>query len=83
MGANSGSNCPAVGGHSKTGSGDYTVIHNAESNGPGEKNWRWCGKCQGLHHGGVTGDTGQTCPAVGVHEVAGSGLYRIQYDGLA
>ena len=81
MGLNAGSACPAGGSHSKVGSGIYTVIHNAEKDGPGEKNWRWCKKCQGLHHGGVVGDTGQSCPAGGSHTVAGSGKYRVQFDG--
>ncbi len=81
MGANAGSKCPGGGGHAKVGSGQYTVIHNAEENGPGEKNWRWCRKCQGLHHGGIVGDTGRACPAGGFHATAGSGLYRLQFDG--
>ena len=55
MGLNLGSNCPAGGTHSLDSSGDYTAIHEADSNGPGEKNWRWCHKCGGLWFAGLAG----------------------------
>lgn len=82
MGLNEGSACPAgKGGHSKVGSGEYWIIHNAETDGPGQKQWRWCSKCQGLHRGGAVSGTGKACAAGGDHATAGSGKYRVQYDG--
>ena len=75
MGLNSGSQCPAGGAHSLALSGDYTVIHQAESNGPGEKNWRWCAKCQCLW---FAGSAATACPAGGAHSQSGSEKYRVQ-----
>lgn len=81
MGLNSGSRCAGTisGPHFSASSGDYTVIHQAETNGPGEKNWRWCHKCQALWFAGVTG---AKCPAGGSHSQTGSGKYRVQFDAF-
>ena len=81
MGDNPQSACAPGRTHSKTGSAEYTVIHNVNSKGPGEKLWRWCHKCQGLHHGGFIGDISGRCPGGRFHTTAGSGKYRVQYDG--
>jgi len=45
---------------------------------PGQENWRWCSKCQGMHflsdwRNPILGP----CPAGGVHAVDGSGGYMI------
>ena len=81
MGLNANSVCPATGQHSKQGSGEYRVIENADANGPGEKGWRWCYQCQGLHHGGILSGVTHKCPAGGGdHKTTGS-KYRVQFDG--
>ncbi|HUR22562.1 MAG TPA: M36 family metallopeptidase [Acidimicrobiales bacterium] len=40
----------------------------------GQKNWRWCHKCQGLF---FAGNPGSKCPAGGAHENVGSGDYGL------
>jgi hypothetical protein len=69
---NPGSHCPAGGAHSKTGSGNYSLLHSIPP--PDQSNWRWCKKCQGLFFGG---NPGSTCPAGGTHDSTGSGNYSL------
>ena len=40
----------------------------------GQKNWRWCHKCQGLF---FAGNAGSHCPAGGAHDKTGSGNYDL------
>jgi hypothetical protein len=42
---------------------------------PGQDNWRWCTKCQGLAYAG--NPTMGACPAGGQHDHAGSGNYTL------
>ena len=41
-----------------------------------QDNWQWCSKCEGLAH---AGSGPGRCPAGGVHEHTGSGLYGVMY----
>jgi hypothetical protein len=66
------STCPEGGTHSQTGSGNYSLAHNA---GSGQANWRWCSKCQGLWFGPNAAQS--TCPEGGTHSSAGSGNYHL------
>jgi hypothetical protein len=63
--------CPAGGGHTQAGSGNYTLAHQS---GAGQANWRWCSKCQGLWY---AGNIISLCPAGGPHTKVGSGDYRL------
>ena len=72
-----GSKCAAGGAHTKSGSGNYIVAHNSPST-PGEQNWRWCSKCQGLFFGG---NAGSKCAAGGAHTKSGSGNYTLVQMG--
>jgi hypothetical protein len=64
--------CPAGGGHSKDGSGNYILTE--ASNAPGQRGWRWCNKCMGLWFFGA----GSRCPLDGnAHSPVGSGDYVI------
>jgi len=76
FGGNPGSKCPAGGVHSKTGSGNYSLVHQATS-APGQSNWRWCSKCQGLWFGG---NPAGACPAGAKHIKTGSGNYTIAHQ---
>ncbi len=80
FGGNVGSKCPAGGAHSKTGSGNYSLVHNATSV-PGQANWRWCKKCQGLWFAG--NPTQGKCPAGGGHTKTGSGNYTLAHGAGA
>ena len=71
--------CPAGGSHIKTGSGNYSLVHNASS-APGQSNWRWCSKCGGLWFGG---NPAGPCPAGGSHIKTGSGNYTIPHQSGA
>jgi hypothetical protein len=71
--------CPAGGNHTKAGSGNYSLVHNATS-APGQSNWRWCSKCGGLWFGG---NPAGPCPAGGVHTKSGSGNYTIPHQSGA
>jgi hypothetical protein len=62
--------CPAGGGHSEIGSGNYTLT---QGTGSGQDNWRWCDQCQGLWFAG--NGTPGVCPAGGGHSENGSGDY--------
>jgi murein DD-endopeptidase MepM/ murein hydrolase activator NlpD len=75
---NSGSVCPGgAGGHSKTLSGDYTVIESSVQ-APGQNGWRWCDKCQGLWF--TPFGSAMKCPAGGGHCQTG-GSYWVQFFG--
>ena len=50
------------------GSGDY-VLGGAD---PGQHDWRWCNKCQGIYFAQLSPGV---CPAGGTHDVTGSGDY--------
>jgi hypothetical protein len=68
--------CPATPGqpHLSTGSGNYTLIHQ-DPTAPGQDGWRWCSNCQGLAWGA---DEAGACPAGGVHDHGGSGVYTLR-----
>lgn len=72
--------CPAGGAHTKTGSGNYSLVH-AATIAPGQSNWRWCKKCQGLWFAGNT--TAGKCPAGGTHSKVGSGNYTLAHQSGA
>ncbi len=61
-------------GHSKAGSGNYTLPHN-DAKARGQKNWRWCSKCSGLWYGGHPAGP---CPGGGSHNMTGSGNYTLK-----
>lgn len=65
--------CPAGGQHVSKGSGIYSIAHNLTWY-PGQHNWRWCHKCEGLF---FTGHGGGICPAGDQHDSAGSGAYTL------
>ena len=45
---------------------------------PGQPNWRWCSKCQGLHHiGDWSNPVLGPCPASGNHEWRDSAAYTV------
>lgn len=73
--------CPAGGGHdySQTPIPNYTLQDNSLGT-PGQSNWRWCNKCQGLFFAGnfTTG----TCPAGGGHDYTGSLNYTLNNFSL-
>jgi hypothetical protein len=77
FGGNPAGPCPGGGNHTKTGSGNYSLVHNATS-APGQANWRWCSKCQGLWFGG---NPPGPCPGGGNHIKTGSGNYTIPLTG--
>ncbi len=79
FGGNSAGRCPAGGGHTKVGSGNYSLVHQATT-APGQSNWRWCSKCQGLWFGG---NPAGKCPASGVHTKAKSGNYTLAHQSGA
>src|SRR4030095_12154947 len=71
---NPGSVCPAgPGGH--TGGGNYILVRNT-ANAPGQQNWRWCSKCEGLY---FAGNPGSVCPAGPGGHTAG-GNYTLEQD---
>jgi hypothetical protein len=85
--------CPAGGGHDYNifGGGTdifpkYTLQTN-DPGAPGQSNWRWCSKCQGLFFAG-TGlfyagtRTSGTCPAGGGHDSSGSADYTLNNTGV-
>jgi hypothetical protein len=60
--------------HDSTGSGDYTLLNNF-ADAPGQHDWRWCNKCQGLFFGD---NPGSVCPAdKAAHDSTGSGDYSL------
>src|SRR5262245_31319356 len=72
--------CPAGGTHTKVGSGNYSLVHNATI-APGQANWRWCSKCQGLWFAG--NPSSGKCPAGGSHIKTGSGNYTLAHQSGA
>ena len=76
FGGNPAGKCPAGGTHTKAGSGNYSLVHNATAV-PGQPNWRWCSKCQGLWFGG---NPAGKCPAGGTHTKVGSGNYTLAHQ---
>lgn len=65
--------CPQGGGHDSTRSGLYSLVHNTP-NHPGQKDWRFCHKCEGLFFSrSVQG----VCPAGGNHDASRSGTYTV------
>jgi hypothetical protein len=79
-GGSSQGKCPAGGSHSKTGSGNYSLVHQATI-APGQANWRWCSKCQGLWFAGNPSQG--KCPAGGTHIKTGSGNYTLAHQSGA
>ncbi|MGW6425522.1 hypothetical protein ACWF82_22870, partial [Nocardia sp. NPDC055053] len=69
--------CPAGGAHDKTGSGNYSLWHNAGGSPSQQSDWRWCNKCQGLFFGGRPNPK---CPAGGAHDKTGSGNYSLYHQ---
>jgi hypothetical protein len=67
-------NCPAGGVHDHLGSMGYAIAMN-DTSFPGQNNWRWCKKCQGLAYAG--GSSPGACPAGGVHDHSGSADYTL------
>jgi hypothetical protein len=65
--------CPAGNGHSRQGSGNYTIVNN-EPTAPGQHTWRWCNKCNGMF---FRGHNAGKCPASGGHNNVGSGDYAL------
>ena len=65
--------CPAGGAHDQTGSGNYRLVQNTPSY-PGQANWRWCHKCQGLYFAGNPGSNAR--PAARTTQT-GSGDYTL------
>ncbi|MBC8116295.1 MAG: hypothetical protein H7062_18050 [Candidatus Saccharimonas sp.] len=55
------------------------MVINATS-APGQSNWRWCSKCQGLWFGG---NPAGKCPAGGNHTKVGSGNYTLAHQSGA
>src|SRR5262249_25125856 len=72
---NPGSKCPVGPGaqHKANGSGDYALVVDTPED-PGQHDWRWCNKCQGLFYGALPGSV---CPAGGKHSASGSGNYAL------
>jgi LysM domain len=79
-----GSSCPAGGTHApqaQSGSGNYSLFHNAPASPDRQEGWRWCNKCQGLYFG--PGVAGSSCPAGGTHAPqaqSGSGNYSLPHQ---
>jgi hypothetical protein len=73
---NPGSKCPVdQGAHSKASGASYVLmVDYAPGTAPGQPNWRWCHKCQGLF---FAGNPTSKCPNGGAHSTAGSGNYTL------
>lgn len=77
------SHCPEGGAHApqaQSGSGNYSLPHNASASPDRQPEWRWCNKCQGLFYGPSVGDS--NCPAGGTHTPpaqSGSGNYSLPH----
>jgi Matrixin/Putative peptidoglycan binding domain len=69
--------CPAGGEHSKTGSGNYSLRHNAPLIMQWQSNWRYCSKCKGLWW---AGSGSSVCPDGGQHTKTGSGNYSLLHN---
>ena len=56
---------------------DTVLIHELRSNyTTGQRNWKWCNKCQGLTYSGSA-----VCPAGDVHDHSKSANYSLAWDG--
>ncbi|MEI7661000.1 MAG: hypothetical protein WCK34_02320, partial [Bacteroidota bacterium] len=53
---------------------NYDIVLNWAA-APGQNNWRWCRKCQGMYFAGNA--TQGLCPAGGAHDHTGSGDYKL------
>jgi hypothetical protein len=51
---------------------DYQIVMN-NANAPGQHDWRWCSKCQGVFYG--PNQASSRCPAIGAHDGSASGNY--------
>lgn len=78
------SRCAAGGPHSRqadSGSGNYTLLHNAAPAIDRQNGWRWCNRCQGLFYGPEVATS--RCPAGSTHAtpaVSGSGNYTLFHN---
>lgn len=70
--------CPSGGAHDGSVSGNYALIHNSSSLAPGQDQWRWCHRCQGLFYAGGGPQSG-TCPAAEHHDQGVSGNYKLKH----
>jgi hypothetical protein len=74
--------CPKRGaalGHSWQGSGSYGMVsHDGIFGGPGQGDWYWCHKCQGLWHFDRATRNMGFCPAGGGHSFDGSREYGVE-----
>ena len=71
--------CPQGGTHTKSGSGNYSLVHQASPTPANHQaNWRWCSKCQGLWFAGNM--TAGKCKAGGGHSRTGSGNYALAHQ---
>lgn len=80
-GASSSGVCPAGGGHTAAGSGDYALISQVadfENSFVGQRDWRFCHDCLALWFNGGPGNG--VCPAGGGHSHVGSGDYALVVD---
>lgn len=68
--------CPAGGAHDQGPSGNYILPVN-RAGLPGQANWRWCRKCQGLAFGGHAGGV---CVKGGPHDFSHSADYVLRHD---
>jgi hypothetical protein len=77
------SDCPAGGAHAEpaqSGSGNYSLPHNAPPSPSRQSEWCWCNKCQGLFYGPAV--AASSCPAGGTHSPqaqSGSGNYSLPH----
>lgn len=72
--------CPAGDNHDDADSGKYTLIHN-DDEAAGQKDWRWCKKCEGLWFAGGGSDRPGKCPAKDAHDATDSGKYTLTHSG--
>ncbi|MEQ1546062.1 hypothetical protein [Methyloglobulus sp.] len=80
----SNSRCPSGGTHApltQSGSGNYSLFHNATADPSRQDQWRWCNKCQGLFFGPQS--EASVCPAGGTHThpaISRSGNYGLPHN---
>ena len=67
--------CPAGGDHDHTGSANYTLAMNDQTDSNRQNNWRWCKNCQGLSYAG--NPSMGPCPAGGDHDHTDSANYTL------
>ena len=71
--------CPAGDNHDETDSGAYALAHN-DDDAPGQGDWRWCKKCEGLWFAGGGADRPGQCAAGDGHDEADSGRYILTHN---